>query len=618
MKNELKLQHKTEPGHKPNICSDDQLSQIDSQLDRIRDINDRTEEDISEVTSLLSALNGDADSRSALDAEAFGRSALDEDASGHQSRSVVQTVRRKIDENWSLGPAANLLGTTANLVGPAANLLGTTASLVETAASLLGTATRFYPPRDSDQQTSPQAQHDIREEPEALSHTVELVKSLEVSVSSPHPRQPSTTVMSPVFVQPDLDLQDQSSPASAQASEIDVFYDDIGANENAVGEAKEVVVREAREVVGDAQEDVVGAQEVFVEAQEVVVGAQEIEGAGPGGASVVISPADRQIVAGVVAPIDEDERSPMTTPSDLPELVEDSDSSDSFVSEDSDTWGGTFPLKHICCRTDYEEDTATESSIVSRLNPQVVEALTTELGIPRSLRPCFNLEAARLQLSLLLFNHHAIVCDRNCEGDDSEEDEVDVDETSTSDDDSSESEDADSVVLSTRSTPSLDRSLEQWAVSSTSSSTSSHFSSNLSVRSNFGSSVTAAETVVDTDRLSPFSGSRDDDDDDEDVWHSASSDSSGWLNSDLRRPAAADDLPRPAVTEEDGVPPRLAARDEGAGVLRRGDREVSNLRRRGDLRRSWLEDSEDLVRLRQFLGSSPPSDWAHSTSSEED
>ena len=59
---------------------------------------------------------------------------------------------------------------------------------------------------------------------------------------------------------------------------------------------------------------------------------------------------------------------------------------------------------------------------------------------------------------------------------------------------------------------------------------------------------------------------RDDVDDDEDVWHSASSDSSGWLNSDLRRPAAADDLPRPAVTEEDGVLPRLAARDEGAGV----------------------------------------------------
>ena len=46
----------------------------------------------------------------------------------------------------------------------------------------------------------------------------------------------------------------------------------------------------------------------------------------------------------------------------------------------------------------------------------------------------------------------------NLLGDDSEEDEVDVDETSTSDDDSSESEDADSVVLSTRSTPSLDRS----------------------------------------------------------------------------------------------------------------------------------------------------------------
>ena len=59
---------------------------VTCQLDRIRDINDRTEEDISEVTSLLSALNGDADSRSALDAEAFGHSALDEDANGHQSR----------------------------------------------------------------------------------------------------------------------------------------------------------------------------------------------------------------------------------------------------------------------------------------------------------------------------------------------------------------------------------------------------------------------------------------------------------------------------------------------------------------------------------------------------
>ena len=69
---------------------------VTCQLDRIRDINDRTEEDISEVTSLLSvldvdaarspALNGDADSRSALDAEAFGHSALDEDASRHQSR----------------------------------------------------------------------------------------------------------------------------------------------------------------------------------------------------------------------------------------------------------------------------------------------------------------------------------------------------------------------------------------------------------------------------------------------------------------------------------------------------------------------------------------------------
>ena len=64
-----------------------------------------------------------------------------------------------------------------------------------------------------------------------------------------------------------------------------------------------------------------------------------------------------------------------------------------------------------------DESLVTESTVVSRLNVRVLDALNDELGVPTSLRPCFSLEAAKLQISLLLFNHQSIVCDRNCEGD---------------------------------------------------------------------------------------------------------------------------------------------------------------------------------------------------------
>jgi hypothetical protein len=47
---------------------------------------------------------------------------------------------------------------------------------------------------------------------------------------------------------------------------------------------------------------------------------------------------------------------------------------------------------------------------------RVLDALTDHLGIPWSLRVCFALEVARLQLTLLLFTKQSIVCDRNCEG----------------------------------------------------------------------------------------------------------------------------------------------------------------------------------------------------------
>jgi hypothetical protein len=45
-----------------------------------------------------------------------------------------------------------------------------------------------------------------------------------------------------------------------------------------------------------------------------------------------------------------------------------------------------------------------------------MDALREHLGVPPSLRVCFALEVARLQLTLLLFGRQSITCDRNCEG----------------------------------------------------------------------------------------------------------------------------------------------------------------------------------------------------------
>jgi hypothetical protein len=47
---------------------------------------------------------------------------------------------------------------------------------------------------------------------------------------------------------------------------------------------------------------------------------------------------------------------------------------------------------------------------------RVMDALREHLGVPPSLRVCFALEVARLQLTLLLFGRQSITCDRNCEG----------------------------------------------------------------------------------------------------------------------------------------------------------------------------------------------------------
>jgi len=124
---------------------------------------------------------------------------------------------------------------------------------------------------------------------------------------------------------------------------------------------------------------------------------------------------------------------PIPSSAELPGLVASSDSgpesensSDTSDTEDTeDTWGGTFSLRHTRRQEDQVDPPTTDATIVSRLTPRTLYALTDSLGIPHTLRPCFAVEAARLQLSLALFTHQAIACDRNCEGDESDSDSED-------------------------------------------------------------------------------------------------------------------------------------------------------------------------------------------------
>jgi len=230
----------------------------------------------------------------------------------------------------------------------------------------------------------------------------------------------------------------------------------------------------------------------------------------------------------------------LSTPSDLPDLT--SSSGDEALSESDsgpETWGCTFPLRHICCRNVCLEDCEpTETSVICHLNMPILEALTDVLGVPSSLWPCFSLEVARLQLTVLLSHHHAIVCDRNCEGDESDNEDPHLDDENLDD------------------------------ITETDSTFSESSYSEFSVRSNFGSVMSTIGSVVteEPDQVGNVSTSS--------VW-----------DSEETRAAEADV-------------------DEDVWVSASSDSD-------------WLEDGEDLIRLRRFLGSSPPSNWDHSTSSED-
>ena len=100
----------------------------------------------------------------------------------------------------------------------------------------------------------------------------------------------------------------------------------------------------------------------------------------------------------------------------IPRLVQsdvsssDSEDSESVSSSESDTWGGTFSLRHTRPSQPEagQQDGLSQASIVSRLTPRTLFALTDHIGIPHSLRPVFSVEAARLQLCLALHSHRSI------------------------------------------------------------------------------------------------------------------------------------------------------------------------------------------------------------------
>jgi len=243
-----------------------------------------------------------------------------------------------------------------------------------------------------------------------------------------------------------------------------------------------------------------------------------------------------------------DQITPASTESeDVPGLCESSPDEDSDTeSEDSDTWGGTFSLSH----TEQQEKKyaaqhnpyASDAQILSRLSNRTLTALLDQLGIPAGLRPCFAIEAARLQLMLSLFNHQSINCDRNCEGEDSDSDSEDG--WSATSDEESEPEDPAQNMSAVVHLPNLTDSDS----SSTDDSDDSSSLSNFSQRSWYGSQSEMREGRA----LSPLSN------------FSAPQDSSS--------------------------------------------RRVSD---------TWLEDREDLKRMRDFL-ESPGKDFHHSSESESD
>jgi len=250
----------------------------------------------------------------------------------------------------------------------------------------------------------------------------------------------------------------------------------------------------------------------------------------------------------------------------IPELARSSSGSETEAdsdnsSEDSDTWGGTFSLRHTLRQAELsEQPSISDATIIQRLTPRTLFALTDQIGIPHSLRPLFSIEAARLQLCLSLFCHKSVSCDRNCEGDESDSEDSEEDwlasETDDTDYDTNDDDQSDNDVGT------FEDWLREGSDRAQDDQSSDSSVSNFSQRSWYGSVTRMTEAGV---QMSPVS-----------------------------------------------TPPRLTdSEDSSEDDIDYAHRSISGSS-------SWLADREDLIRVRQFLDSSPGPDFTHSTDSEDE
>jgi hypothetical protein len=186
------------------------------------------------------------------------------------------------------------------------------------------------------------------------------------------------------------------------------------------------------------------------------------------------------------------------------------------------------------------------------------------------LRPCFALEAARLQLTLALAGHQAVGCDRNCEGEESDSDSEDdwlASETESASETEAEhgtaSERGTSEAASEESDDEAGSVVSEAAVTRRQGQFAHHRHHRLSPRP---VSDEASEKGA-TD-----SGSEESDDE----AHSVVSDPS-WPGP---RPGPRLELARPRLTPDGGSPSSSCSS-------------------------AWLPDREDLRRMRSFLAAEP-------------
>lgn len=201
--------------------------------------------------------------------------------------------RRRIDENWSLGAVRNLQ------------------------PPLLGANPR---PESDGFRSGGGRERSLG----AQNHTVEIVQALDVSVDV------DLKVTEPFYAPPETGLRKSSLVeqfSSGERTSVDSIFGErlAGSSDNA----------------GDKSAGQVEGTDVSPSPSQARLPPQPFEN-GRGGDETETPETGGQ----------QDTFFGRSTPPDLPDLLAatDTDESDSDSDSDSDTWGGTFSLKHICCR----------------------------------------------------------------------------------------------------------------------------------------------------------------------------------------------------------------------------------------------------------------------------